>query len=438
VSEQNPFSEPDDTDRTIIRPSPGGRRPALAAAPAAPVEDVGEIVQAGLDPLLAAAGPLLQLLAKLRNTLHPPDAGDLRGRAAREVRQFEQRCRAANIPAELLSPAHYALCASLDDAVLNTPWGATGVWQTRPLSAGFHNETNLGEGFFRRLDQVRQTPDAALSVLELMYLCLALGFQGPYRSSPDGPGALEQLRADVYALIQLHRPATAAALSARWQGISAPYRPARAVVPVWVVASAALAAVALVFAWALIGLNDQSDALFAQMLAAPPDHMPTIARTGLVQPLPPPPQAEPDILDRLRAVLKPQIDQHLVEVLGTAATPIVRIRNHFIFGAGSATVQPGSTALLERIGTALKDEPGSVSVIGYTDNEPIHTVRFPSNFQLSASRAQAVKAMLARTIGEAGRLSAEGRADAEPLEPNTTAAGRETNRRIEVVLHRPQ
>jgi type VI secretion system protein ImpK len=46
--------------------------------------------------------------------------------------------------------------------------------------------------------------------------------------------------------------------------------------------------------------------------------------------------------------------------------------------------------------------------------------------------------MLARTIGEAGRLSAEGRADAEPLEPNTTAAGRETNRRIEVVLHRPQ
>jgi type VI secretion system protein ImpK len=63
-------------------------------------------------------------------------------------------------------------------------------------------------------------------------------------------------------------------------------------------------------------------------------------------------------------------------------------------------------------------------------------VQFPSNFQLSAARAQAASSAIARTIGDAGRLRAEGRADADAIASNATAEGREQNRRIEVVLHR--
>jgi type VI secretion system protein ImpK len=186
-------------------------------------------------------------------------------------------------------------------------------------------------------------------------------------------------------------------------------------------------------------LNTDSDAVFERMLTAPPDHMPQISRPGVVTPLPPPPApAEPDTVDKLRAFLKPEIDQHLVEVLGTAATPIVRVHNRGMFASGSATVQTGFIPLLERIGTALKEETGNVSVIGYTDNQPIHTIQFPSNFQLSTARAQAAKAIVAHTVGDPARISAEGRADAEPVKPNTTAEGREENRRIEIVLHRPQ
>src|SRR5271165_4759558 len=148
----NPFSEPDDDEKTIIRPLPGGRRPAapspaaasasapLASAPspaaasstrsAAPFGDDGEPVVTGLNPLVSAAAPLLQLLARLRNTINQPDPGDLRERAVRAMRAFEQRARDAEVPLELLRPAHYALCASLDDVVLNTPWGSTGIWDT--------------------------------------------------------------------------------------------------------------------------------------------------------------------------------------------------------------------------------------------------------------------------------------------------------------------
>src|SRR5262249_30203475 len=97
----NPFLEPDDGDRTIIRPSPGGRAApplrqgdATAAEPqrrAIPSQSAVESVAMGVNPLIAAAAPLLQLLARLRNTAGQPDPADLRERAVRAMRSFEQQ-----------------------------------------------------------------------------------------------------------------------------------------------------------------------------------------------------------------------------------------------------------------------------------------------------------------------------------------------------------
>ena len=67
-----------------------------------------------------------------------------------------------------------------------------------------------------------------------MYLCLSLGFQGQYRLSPRGPGELERIREDLYTVITRQRQAVDPALSPHWQGVAAPYKPARAVVPSWV------------------------------------------------------------------------------------------------------------------------------------------------------------------------------------------------------------
>ena len=133
----NPFLEPDDAKRTVIRPVPGGRRPApdpaqtaalpregaeAEARPAVlPVGEGGETVATGVNPLVTAAAPLVQLLARLPNTINHPDPGDLRERAMRAMHTFEQRTRDLDLPRELLAPAHYALCASIDDVVLNTP-----------------------------------------------------------------------------------------------------------------------------------------------------------------------------------------------------------------------------------------------------------------------------------------------------------------------------
>lgn len=448
----NPFFEPEDNERTIIRPSPGGRRTTSAApdepelrpdpsaaspAGAAPVIDGPETMAMGVNPLVAAAAPLLQLLARLRNTLRQPDPGELRERAVRAIQAFERRARDEAIPLELLRPAHYALCASLDDVVLNTPWGSTGIWDARSLVSTFHQEVRSGERFFDLLAQMRQNPGMYLPVVELMYLCMSLGFQGRYRLSSRGPAELDRLREETYALIVRQRQAPEPDLSPHWKGIAAPYRGFSQTVPVWVVGSGALALVAALFVWLSASLNAASDELFARMLALPPAGMPEIARLAPVKPPPPPTVPERSAVDPVCTMLKPEVDQGLVTIACTPPNPVIRINNRGMFASGSATVEPRFMALLERIGTALKDERGRVDIIGYTDNQPIHTVQFPSNFQLSTARAQAAKAIIGRSAGNAAPLSAEGRGEADPLNHNSTPAEREENRRIEIVLHRP-
>jgi type VI secretion system protein ImpK len=385
--------------------------------------------------LAAAASPLLQLLARLRGVRIAPDPEELRDRATHEFRVFEQRARDAGIAMELLRPAHYALCASIDDVVLNTPWGASSVWASQPLVAAFHHGARGTDQFFDQLRQLLRDPDRFLPAIELMYLCLSLGFMGRYRQ-PQG-GDFDMLRAETYAAIAARRKPADPDLSRRWRGIAAPYRPSQGKLTVWVVASAVVAVCGGLFFWVSTALNVASDSVHAEVLLAPPSHMPRLTRAAIVQPLPPPPApAEPGIVDRLRDILKPEIDKGLLGVLGTDTTPIVRIADRGMFASGSAAVQPAAVPLLERIGAALKDQSGTLLVLSYTDSQPIRRVQFPSNFQLSAARAQAARTIIARSVGDAGRVRAEGRADADPIATNATAEGREQNRRLEIVLRR--
>lgn len=453
----NPFDE--DSDRTVIRPAPGGIRPARTPAPqpldtqsgtragpraVAPMPsgagDAEPIVLA-LNPLVSAAAPLLALIGRLSRTWSEPNAADLRERTMQQIRAFERQAQDAGIARDQIIKARYVLCATLDDVAQSTEWGRDGVWAARPLVAGFqeglrgYEGIQSGVGFFRLLDDAKRSPGKELPLLELMYLCLSVGFLGELRVSQRPMAALDRVRQDLYAVIANHRPAGDPALSPHWQGQVAPYTPPRGVVPTWVIGSAALACVGLAFAWVSTGLNAASDDVFDRMLGAPLSHMPAIARTRPVLP-PTMPAAMPGEPDRLTAFLKPEIDRGLVSVLGDRATPIVRIRNRGMFASGSAAVSAPSQPLLERIGQALNAENGPVEVNGYTDNQPIHTVRFPSNFQLSAARAEAAAAIVARPMKQPGRITVTGHANADPVASNDTAEGREENRRIEIVLHR--
>lgn len=472
----NPFAEPNDSDRTVVR-GPGGAapppRPPQAApgfgAPATPPGSFGglpggggapagraesaprlageaeALPKTGIGPLAAAAQPLLDLLGRLANAgmTAPPPADELRERALRAFRQFEVDARDAGVSAEQVRAAHYILCASLDDVVLSYNWGQSSVWSVQSLVATFHQEVKSGDRFFDVLAGMQKDPGRWKDALEVTYLCLSMGFQGRYRLSPRGASELDQIRTGLYQLLTQVRPPWERELSPHWKGVDAPHRGPRRGIPAWVAACVAIFALGMGYAWLANAMNEGSDGLYERMAALPPGTLPEIERSAPpVPPAPPPPPPRnvppppPDFLATLRQFLKPEIDQGLLTVFGDARSVTVRIKGRGMFASGSATVDPRFIPMLQRVGQGLRTEPGRVQVIGHSDNQPIRTVRFPSNFHLSAARAEAAEVIIAAAAGDAGRFTTEGRADAEPIADNRTAEGREENRRIEVVLIR--
>jgi type VI secretion system protein ImpK len=283
---------------------------------------------------------------------------------------------------------------------------------------------------------MQAAPERFLPAIEVMYLCLSLGFMGRYRGRQSELG---DVRAAAHSAIAAQREAPSTELSRHWRGVAVPHQPNGRSVPVWVAMAAAAAVCGGLLLWASTSLNAASDAVQVRALAAPPIRMPQVTRAIVVQPVPPPPApAEPTVLDRLRAALQPDLDRNAVVLLGTTAAPVIRLVDRTMFAPGSAAVTTASLPLLDRVADALSNEVGTVRVIDYTDNQAVRTVRFPSSFQLSAARAEAVRAIVARKMSAPARVEAEGRGDADPIAPNTTQEGREQNRRIEIVLQQRQ
>ena len=413
---------------------PQARAPRLAG-----VADV--LPKVGKSPLAAAAAPLLDLLARIgvgAQATQVGNADELRDRAVRALQAFEAECRAAQVPDDQLRAAHYALCAALDDTALATHWGQSSGWAARSLSSTFHQDVRSGERFFDLLGGMQQDPGRYAGALEICYMCLALGFRGRYRlDARGGAGGAEadRIREGLYQLLARVNGAWERELSPAWKGVDAPHRGPSRAVPPWVAAAVAVALLAFAYVFASSSVNSQGDTLQTRLAQLPPPQAPAIQRDAVVVP----PAAVPDAagaVDKLRKFLQPEIAEKLVSVDGDAQRLLIRIMGRGMFESGSAEMQPRHVAVLKRIAEALKTETGRVMVLGHSDNQPIRTVRFPSNFQLSAARAAAAKDILAATTGQPERFASAGRADTEPLAPNTTPEGREQNRRIEVVLTR--
>jgi type VI secretion system protein ImpK len=136
----------------------------------------------------------------------------------------------------------------------------------------------------------------------------------------------------------------------------------------------------------------------------------------------------------LSALLQPEIAAGWVSVTELADRAVVRLRGDNLFESGSATVNPRYRQVLARVAEALNSTPGTVIVSGHTDDRPIFSLRFPSNWDLSKARADAVVALLSNALANPGRMRAEGRADQQPLVGNDSPANRATNRRVDITV----
>jgi chemotaxis protein MotB len=123
-----------------------------------------------------------------------------------------------------------------------------------------------------------------------------------------------------------------------------------------------------------------------------------------------------------------------VRVRRTDSWVAVDISTDILFGSGVARLSPAALAALQRLADVLKTFPNAVRVEGHTDDRPINTAAFPSNWELSAARAASVVHLFMDRGIAAQRLAVVGYGEFRPTSPNATAAGRNANRRVEVLI----
>ncbi len=468
MSEQDdPFAEDNDTDKTVIRPNPGGRRTATPnpvaqpvpdatgfppAEPAGGVDSFGvpqaaaprlepkprgastKVSMTGMNQLSACASTLFSLISRIRNRAQHMDPDKLRQSVVAEVRGFENRALQAGIVAQTVKVARYALCATLDDVVLNTPWGGQSNWGLQSMVGTFHRETVGGDRFYDLLARLEKEPGGNIDMLEFLYMCMSLGFEGRLRIEQGGPEKHLQIRAALARIIRNQRGPLEWDLSPHWPGEKKPFKPLSAWKLVWIAIAITTLVLVLQFTGLSYALSVKTERVIGQLSIIDSGTIAELQRRAPPPPPPPPAPTTEEKLAKVEGFLLDEIENGTIEVFQKGNTLAIRIKGTGLFGSGSDSLQSDFVDTINRVAKALNDEPGPVIVVGHSDNVPIRSSRFPSNMHLSLARAKSVMAGMAEVMDDPTRLTAEGRADKEPLGDNATKKGRARNRRIEVLL----
>ena len=481
---KTPFGSNPESEKTVIKPNPGGRRdgrvvPVAPGTPStAPAQDIwgGPRLAAGAgnpvspypaqdaprqhaalplgpsavdlaslgvsdktggpNPILEAAMPLLIVLANIRIARQIPQVAPMMNTVALGIENFETALNAQNVPEQQVRTAKYVVCATADDIVQNLPSSDRNLWTQYSMLSRYFQVRDSGVGFFDELAKLRQSPQINHNLLGLMHACMSLGFEGKYRVA-GGDVAHQQIRRDIYETLRSRQARVTEHISPHWRGqdIAAAY--VRRAVPLWAVTSVAAGLLLLsflVFRWLLGGLSDTASATLLTLHPTADIH---IYRTVPAPPPPPPPIKVTTQLERIRERLKDDIAAKKASADYYGKDIVVRLLNDSLFDKGSTTVRADAVPIIGHIAAALEKEPGQIRIVGHTDNTPVRaTVRYKDNQQLSEQRAQAVEQILVQAVSDPQRLTTAGLADTAPIDMSNTAEGRARNRRVEVFIPR--
>lgn len=261
--------------------------------------------------------------------------------------------------------------------------------------------------------------------LELQYLCLSLGFIGKMRVETNGYEKLELIKDRAYKAIRSQKGEPPRDLSPHWHSDAKNVNHLENRVPLWVMCSFVGVLLLSVYMYLSYKLNSQSDAVNRQMNSLIVDNTPQALQVSA---------STVHEGARLQQLLQTEIGMQLLEVIELPDRVRIRVGLHHLFTTGGTDINEGFQPVIVKIARALEGTKGRILVNGYTDDQPIFTSRYPSNWHLSLARANAMADSLAAGADLHGRLQPEGRGEAEPVAPNDTPENRALNRRVEIDL----
>ena len=208
--------------------------------------------------LIDAATPLLGLVIRVRRLADFEAVPDLYRQVVDEVAAIDRELVEQGYERPTVVAYRYVLCAFIDEAVLGSDWGAHSVWSQQSLLSRFHNETWGGEKVFAILSRMEQEPERYRDMLEFIYLCLCLGFEGRYKVMSNGREEYEQIIRGLFEQLQA-RGADSSDGSLTWalEHVTPARNRFRNGLPLWAVGGLFLAAMAGIYNLYTLALDER-------------------------------------------------------------------------------------------------------------------------------------------------------------------------------------
>lgn len=421
-----------DSDHTQIFPMPGGNKEDMQKL----LQNEQLIRQQSLQPnnistenqwntshkesstLVDAATPLLVLVAHISNTLEARDTSALKQQVSQEINQFIKKIKYLGVNESSIKEASYILCTAIDEAVLNTPWGRQSDWSINTLLSSYFQDVAGGQVFFEKLRHLGGDPVRNHQLLKLMYYCLALGYQGRYRTEPDAMGKLTSVRQWLVEKIRHSDADNTADLSPHWIGISGLGYGLKNFVSGWLISALAALLLASVFIYFFATLNAATTTVNERLDAL---KITTVERQKPKKIFTPPPLKMKTLQPIKGFVIKENSDSIDITIPGD-----------ILFSSGSTKVTHVLHSSLDVLATELKKRSGQVQITGHSDNDPLSLrlkQRYGSNQGLSLARAQSVATVLQQTLKDPTRISTYGKGSSAPISKNKSQ-----NRRVEIKI----
>lgn len=377
----------------------------------------------GLPELIRDASPLLSIISQVKQLDGSIQVEKLRQHISNLMSEFIRNAGRKN-DNDLVKRASYALCATIDEAVLNTPWGQNSAWSQKPLLSIFHHETYGGEKFYAMLDNETNGHVKRYELIELLYMCLSLGFLGKLRVEKNGQITAEKIRANTYQVLSRNRNRFTRIISTNITPVTTEKSKLTSFLPIWILALALALCAFFIYKHWLLDINKESDVVVNELASLIP----------IKQDKPLDPDLTRKEIILLRQLLQQEIEVGVLTVNDYQNRSSVVLRSSELFESGSADMNDAFKPILDKIAKALEAIPGKIIVSGHTDNIDIRTARFPSNWHLSLARATTVDKYMSQAADLKGRSLPEGRGATEPVADNSTPEGRAQNRRVMIEL----
>lgn len=450
MGQDDPFGLDDDTGRTRIRPlardkgaAPQSRRhqqPGQVVATDGRLRDV----RVNDNPLINAFSPLLGLAPELEAASAPENPDVLRARLLDNLTYARDKAVSAGLSLTQADKGAWFVAATLDDIALNTPWGGNSGWPRMPLVAELYGNVDAGTRFFDLTQELMRYPERDPHLLELVFVCLSLGFRGKYRvDGNSGVASLTQLRNQMARSFG-GRDVMDQPLSPHWQGVLADDEDRGFVVPLWAIGVVAVALITTIYTTLSISLSNKGEALYTLADILPPPERAAIFRPIIETEKEAAPLSDPFMLELLPLFSKAAPADTVRALSGredvSLAILVVQSTKPEVFRSAKADLNAQYAPLIASIAAVIAQNGeviGQIKVIGHTDSVPVQRSNpFQSNQRLSEARAKTIAKLLIEAGLPANTITFEGKAAAEPIADNATREGRARNRRVEIIVQK--